>query len=353
MTAAKRHNSSNAWSQWLPRGLPWLLGPGRPVLIVLVLFALFGGGWYWTWLRVRRRVLSSPEYRVEFDKLEITPLPKWIRRSNVRADVFRQLIGQGPLNIMDEDLPQRIAAAFAQHPWVSKVYSVRKQPLGGVKVELAYRRPVCAVETAQLPLPLPVDEEAVLLPGDDFSPLELNAYPRLTGVDSVPAGLAVGQRWKDARVIGGAEIAAALNPVWKELQLQRIQPTQPGTAPSYASGRMALAGSRDHSGGWVADGSSAAESVPMASIAGPARNKGHGPAEAANGRPSGECRFWLVTRGSRSIYWGYAPGANVAGELPAVDKIARLRRYLADHDSFESSNRQPLDVRAMRPGAAR
>ena len=69
----------------------------------------------------------------------------------------------------------------------------------GVKVDLLYRKPVCVAETPLAPLPLPVDAESVLLPGDDFSPLELTKYPRLVGVDRTPAGLAVGRRWSDAR----------------------------------------------------------------------------------------------------------------------------------------------------------
>ena len=84
-----------------------------------------------------------------------------------------------------------------------------------------------------------------------------------------------------------------------------------------------------------------------------ARDSGAGAAENAASRPSGECTFWLIAHGGTPIFWGYAPGANVAGELQAADKIGRLKRYFAEHDSLDSSDRQPLYIRTMQPGVAR
>jgi len=76
-------------------------------------------------------------------------------------------------------------------------------------------------------------------------------------------------------------------------------------------------------------------------------------AGAAPGRLS-EPVFWLTTRtwGGSRIRWGYAPGAGAAGELPAAEKVARLKRYFADHDTFDGpqNTRQELDVRTMPSG---
>ena len=57
----------------------------------------------------------------------------------------------------------------------------------------------------------------------DFSPIEATRYPRLEGVERSPTG-PVGSRWTDAKVIGGAEIVAAIGPAWEALGLHRIAP---------------------------------------------------------------------------------------------------------------------------------
>ena len=278
------------------------------MLIVLVLAGVFFGGWYLAWRRVGPSVLGAPENRVGPGQVEITPPPKWIN-SDIRSEVFRELSLNGPLSIMDDNLVDRIQNSFSLHPWVAKVRSVKKQyPATGaadqtpvsVKVELDYRQPICMVE-----VPgglLPVDVEGVLLPSADFSPIEAGRYPRLVGVDRKPA-VPAGRRWADARVIGGAEIAVSVGPAWETLKLQRIATLPPA-----------------------------------------------GTAEGSSTRQPGEYIFCLVTRGGTRIFWGYPPGANVPGELPAAEKVARLQRYQADHDTLDGPRgRQELDVRTLRP----
>ena len=140
---------------------------------------------------------------------------------------------------MDDDLVERVAKAFAGHPWVAKVLSVAKRYPASVKVELAYRKPVCMVV---VPGGLvPVDEGGILLPrGEgDFSPLEATRYPRLEGIDHMPAA-PVGSRWTDAKVIGGAEIAAAIGPAWGGLGLRLIVPL--AADPTIAGGNLGVSG---------------------------------------------------------------------------------------------------------------
>ena len=181
-------------------------------------------------------------------------------------------------------MTERVARAFARHPWIAKVVQVRKKYPASVTVDLVYRRPVCMVE---VPGGLvPVDVEGVLLPPQDFSPVEATHYPRLAGIGQKPT-VRPGERWADAKVLGGAEIAAAVLADWEPLGLQRIEP-----------------------------------------------------AAADPGRPSAEPLFVLVTRGGSRIVWGYAPAANVPGELSAGEKLARLKRYLADHDTLDAPGGQ-------------
>jgi hypothetical protein len=238
--------------------------------------------------------LSSDEYVVGPEQVEITPLPEWIH-TDIRSEVFRNASLDGPLSVMDDQLTQRIASAFSLSPWVAEVVRVTKHFPARVKVQLVYRRPVCMVAVpGDL---LPVDAQGVLLPygNDDFSAVEKSRYPRLVGVDTAPVGTA-GECWGDARVIGGAEIAAVLAETWHELNLHQIVPT-----------------------------------APLAT----------GMAE--------EPTYTLVTRGGTRIFWGRAPGTKAAGELPAADKVARLRKYAEQHGSLEGAGGpQELDVYGLR-----
>ena len=240
---------------------------------------------------------SPREYIVTQDKVAITPQPGWIH-SDVRAEVFRNASLDGPLSILDDNLPERISNAFSLHPWVAKVVSVSRKPMARMVVELVYRRPVCMVEAPGEPLP--VDVEGRLLPSGDFSPVEKSSYLRLVGIDTVPMGPA-GQPWGDGRVVGGAEIAAALGDAWRELRVDRIAP------------------------------------VPR-------------PPTAAADEPT----YQLFTRGGTRIFWGLAPGSKGPEELPPAEKVARLLRYAADHGTLEGNGGpQTLDVRLLPPGKRR
>ena len=236
----------------------------------------------------------AAEYIVTQDKVVITPPPGWIH-SDIRAEVFRDASLDGPLSILDESLGERISNAFSLHPWVAKVVWVRKKAPAQMEVALEYRRPVCMVEVPGEPLP--VDVEGRLLPSGDFSPVEKSSYLRLTGIDTVPMGPA-GQPWGDGRVVGGAEIAAALGDAWRELR----------GSGSRASPRL--------------------------------------PATVGD-----EPTYQVFTRGGTRILWGLAPGSKGPEELPPAEKVARLLRYKADHETLEGNGGpQTLDIRLLPPG---
>ena len=219
MSAAKKQDSSSHSPLF-----SWLLGAGRPVLIVVLVARAARRRSVLGLAKLKPRILAAPEYRVGPEQVEITPLPAWIH-SDIRGEVFRDPKLDGPLSIMDDDLVDRIKEAFAQHPWVAKVRSVRKfhpaRPAPSVKVELVYRRPVCMVEVPGKAWA--VDAEGVVLPSEDFSPIEATHYLHVVGVDREPT-IPAGRRWGDARVVGGAEIAAALGPVWETMKLKQIVP---------------------------------------------------------------------------------------------------------------------------------
>jgi len=258
-----------------------------PVGATLVLAGVLVGGWYVVWHFFGEGLLRSDRYVLRQENLEVTPLPEWIH-TDVRGEVFRSVAFEGPLVIMDDHLTKRIADGFALHPWVAKVRRVTKLHPARVKVDLDYRRPVCMVE-----VPgglLPVDTESAWLRSEDFSPVEAAQYPRISGLESMPVG-SVGTKWGDGRVVGGAEIAALLLGVWNELQLARIVPSaRPQSGPHYS--------------------------------------------------------FDLYTRGGTRIIWGLAPSAGITGDVPAAERIERLRKFQAAHGTLDGPHQ--LDLRSMR-----
>lgn len=296
MCAKKSQEASSAGSPW--KRLAALvvrpfLGETRPVALGMLVVAMFAGFWYVVWQQVGDEAFTSGDYWVTEEGIEITPLPPWMSHGNIRADGFRDASLDGRLSIMDPRVTERIAKAFALHPWVAQVRRVQKFHPGRVKVDLVYRRPVCIVQSPCGMLP--VDAEGILLPSKDFSVSDIARYPLLVGIGTLPVG-PEGTRWGDPRVVGGAEIAAALGDVWKELGLERIFPCQ------------------------IAEGGRVEEYL-----------------------------YELYTRSGTRIIWGRPPGTAVPDEVPAAVKVARLQEYKAAYGALEGAHGpQTLDARSMR-----
>ena len=255
----------------------------------LVFLLIVASGVYTLWRSVKPQILGMPRYVVAVEDVHITPPPKWIR-TDVRGEVVREINLAGPVSILDEDLGERFYEAFAAHPWVIKVIRVLKRPPAGVDVELVYRRPVLMVQVTDGLLP--VDADGVQLLTADFSPLEATRYPRLADVGRETPPPA-GARWTDTRIVAAAALAAVLIDAWQELGLHHL----------------ALA----------AD--------PPPSAAGP-------------------FEFELFTKEGTRVLWGAAPTSVAEAHAAAADKLSRLRKYHADHNTLEGSRGpQTLDLR--------
>lgn len=263
-------------------------GWGRGVPLVILTIVAFAALWYTAWREVGQKVLSQEPYWLTWEDVEITPPPEWIE-GDIREEIFDYVTLDGPLSIMNQELTARIANAFSLHPWVATVHRVRKCHPAHVRVELEYRRPVCVVQAPDELLP--VDEQGVLLPS--VSDEKARAYPRIEGVDTVPIG-GEGTRWGDARVSGGAKIAAALGPAWQRLGLARIVP----------AGLVAVSRADQYS-------------------------------------------FEIFTSKGTRIVWGRAPGLERLDEALAADKLSWLLEYCQQHGSLDGPPPQMLDVRRL------
>lgn len=264
---------------------------GRWILLFAIWGAAGAGLWMTGWGHVHKHVMASTEYQLDPSNIEITPPTAWIH-SDVRAEVVRNASLDTSLSLLDDHLTLQIAQAFAGHPWVAKVTRVSKYYPARVQVELVYRQPVAMVEvTGGL---LPVDGEGVLLPSDDFSPAEARRFPRLAEIKTVPIG-PQGTRWGDARVAGGARLAALLVDDWREWNLARIIPT-----------------------------------VPPAGV-----------------RSSDDISYELISQGGMRVLWGHAPGSERAGDPSAADKLGRLRQYAGQHGTLDGPSGTLLDLRGV------
>lgn len=267
----------------------FLWGPGRPWMIAAAMVAALAVGWWGVWHAIGDEVLASDEYQVTAERIYMTPLPRWIK-TDIRGEVFHDVILDGPLSIMAPDANHRLANACSLHAWVDRVNRVTKHHPARMEVDLSYRRPVCMVV---VPGGMrPVDVRGILLPSGDFSSIEASRYPRLEGVDSSPIG-PPGTRWGDERVVGAAEIADALGDAWTEMKLDRIVATE----------------------------------------------------RVASQRGS-EYSYELFTRLGSRIYWGLAPNTRAPGEPTTEDKVARLKQLVAQYGSLEGGGGpQEIDLR--------
>ena len=277
-------------------GLPGLLrGNARWIVALALIGGVCSFGWKMLWEQVREHVVSSTDYRLDPASIEINPLPEWIH-ADLKAEVIRDASLDGTLSTLDPELTMRIAQAFRLHPWVAAVDRVSKQFPPAVKVELVYRRPVAMVEVPG-PALLPVDAQGVVLPTEDFSPLDARHYPRIGEIKTSPSG-PVGTRWGDTRVAGAALVAAAIAEHWEPLALNHI----------VASGRQTTApGVRETDA------------------------------------------YELYTKAGTRIDWGRPPGAEISGEALAEKKIAALLEYAATHGGSLDDPKKPLrlDVRPL------
>jgi hypothetical protein len=289
-----------------PRSRPLLLTLVRPVVrfayrrrAALAAAIVLGGLLFFgqrLWNRVEDDVLVRPEYALAPHQIQITPPPPWIR-TDIKTEALRAVSLQAPLSIVDERLAERMAKMFTLHPWVAHVERVTKHYPSHVTVDLVYRRPAAMVE---VPGGLfPVDDQAVLLPSDDFSTADARRYPRIAGIGSRPLG-PVGTPWGDPTVQDCVKIALALADVWHDLRLHSIR-------------RATTAGSE-------------------------------APAPPSN--------FELTTENGTVIPWGRAPGSESPPEMPVSEKLARLKKHAADYGGLDVSGPPAgLDLRAS--GSAR
>lgn len=225
---------------------------------------------------------SRAEYRIDTSKIQIKPA---IERP-VPIDLIEQVRRQNELphelSLLDPKLCKTLGDAFANHPWVARVISVRQSFPAEVVVELEFRKPVAMVQVKGGRIP--IDAFGFVLPSEDFTVADVARFPtiRMAGGGNLSRE---GGRINQPGLIGAGRIAELLAPSWAHLELEAIE-------------------------------------LPRASAA----------AEAS------DLQIQLQSRSGSTIIWGRAPGTNHPGELTPAQKVARLDKYLAEYGGFDRPN---------------
>lgn len=235
------------------------------------------------------KLTDRPEYRVGAEQVSISTPPQWIP-PDLAKQVFVRAGLEENQSLLDSTLSERVAAAFYTHPWVQEVRSVRKSYPARIHVDVVYREPVAMVKGFDGYYP--IDRNSILLPARDFSDADIERYPVIERVASVPMGK-LGESWGDPAVSGAAELAAALNAKhdgkdswWSELELSAILMPR----------RVALIEDAD------------------------------------------DLEFELRTKGGSEILWGRGPSSRHPGELAVAQKLQRLSEYQRDYGGFDDAH---------------
>lgn len=226
---------------------------------------------------------SRTEYRLATKQLRLIPAPESPVPDNLLEQVRQQNKLPRELSLLDEKLAASLAEAFASHPWIEKVISVRKSYPTNVTVEVKYREPVGMVQVKGGRFP--IDASGVVLPPGDFTTADLKHYPTIKGL-TLSGSIRPGMAWKDPTLLAAARLSKLLAPQWSELHLESII-------------------------------------VPVRSESKPDPSK---------------IVFELRADGGSKIIWGRAPGTEHPGELTTAQKIGRLEKYLSEFGGFDRPN---------------
>jgi hypothetical protein len=263
----------------VPRNL-LLRALGPPLVVALLLAAVIVLG-----RSARDALRQQPRYTLPIADVDCTPPPGGDRAAFL-GEV--QYLAELPdrLALLDDDLPGRLARAFARHPCVERVERVEVVPPHQVRVRLAFRTSVLLACTEPRRDGRPnlangsvfaVNRQAILLPvkgATDDLPVLWDS-PR-------PAGPA-GTPWDNRDVAAAARTADFLRPQQHRLRLL-----------SFA----------------VVDGGLVLSQPPDV-----------------------------------RVLWGHAPGLEADDEAPAAEKLRRLLAYCDEHGGLGRPGPRQHDVR--------
>ncbi len=226
---------------------------------------------------------NRPEYRLETKNIRIVPAPERPVPEDLLEQIRRQNHLPRELSLLDPKLCPSLADAFAKHPWIARVISVKQSFPSDVVVEVEFRRAVAMVQVTGGRIP--IDGSGTVLPSEDFALADVARYPTIRRAGGRNMARDHG-RITEPGLIGAARVAELLAPQWSQLGLEAIElPKSPDST------------------------------VKAADIV-----------------------LQLHSKSGSTIIWGRAPGSNHPGELTGAQKIARLEKYVSEFGGFDRPN---------------
>jgi len=257
----------------------------RTIVGIAVVVFLVGAP-YFAWRRWGHYFVRPGDYRLTVDRIETTKKPNWIQ-----ADVVSEVVQQAQLEeltALDPKVTVKVGQAFALHPWVAKINFVTKAAGPKIIVDLTYRQPIAMVSAPNGFWP--VDLDAVLLPTNEFSPVQVMQFLHIDVPGARPAGSA-GVPFGDRRVGDCVNIARLFATTWHQVGFSRI---------------VAL------------------------------------PAQTTRSEP----QYALVTKERSRVIWGRAPGKETSSERTADEKVAALMNFVKQQGPLHKQQlRVDLDLR--------
>jgi hypothetical protein len=157
----------------------------------------------------RTHIQDLDRYLLAFTEIECDPPPNQTR-TDFLSEV-QYLAGMpAQVRLLDDQLASRLAAAFAEHPWVERVEQVQVLPTHEIRARLLFRKPALAVKLSASSNPASlrvVDDQGVLLPTN----APADGLPTLS-VDAKEAPGCAGKPWDTPAIDEASRIAGLCLP---------------------------------------------------------------------------------------------------------------------------------------------
>ncbi len=178
---------------------PWFRAWLIKSALLLAVVALFLGGVILAGHWGREYLHGRERFEIAFTDIDCVAPAGMDRQRFLEEVQYYSPALPAHIDLLDDQLRDRLADGFARHPWIEKVDGVEIKPPKQVIVKLTQRTPVLAVKFGgEL---LATDRTGVLLP-KNAPTLDLPIY---AGDARAPRG--IGQRWGDPNVEAAAHKA--------------------------------------------------------------------------------------------------------------------------------------------------
>ena len=156
---------------------------------------------------IQDRLADSDRYHVDFSAIDC-PVPLATEPALFLTEVRYLARLPDQLSLVDRGLPEQLMQAFALHPWVESVDSVKVTANRRIDVALTFRKPMLVVHCAGEASPRVVDRQGILLPASAPS----TGLTELVN-EVLPPTVSAGQSWPDPVIQRAVELAREHQPL--------------------------------------------------------------------------------------------------------------------------------------------